>query len=94
MVTGIETVRGKMILVMVGATNVGSMSFAFDQNIKTNNPRKKEVVYREYDNGRPLIVGNEFGTFHLGSTVVAIYEEKWGLGHIKRTAVEMGQKLL
>ncbi len=93
-VTGIETEQGKMILVMVGATNVGSMSFTFDPNIKTNNPRKNERVHRQYDLGRPLKVGDEFGTFHLGSTVVAIYDSQWELGYHDRAAVQMGQKLL
>lgn len=93
-ITGLETEKGRVILVMVGATNVGSMSFTFDPNIKTNNPRKKEVVRRQYDSGRFLKVGDEFGAFHLGSTVVAIYEKSWDLSHIERTAVLMGQKLL
>ncbi len=93
-VTGIETDNGKMILVMVGATNVGSMTFSFDPNIKTNDPRKKERVHRQYDEGRPLNVGDEFGTFHLGSTVVAIYDSQWGLAFRERTAVKMGEKLL
>ncbi len=93
-VTGIETERGKVILVMVGATNVGSMSFSFDPNIQTNNPRKKERVHREYAQGRPLQVGDEFGVFHLGSTVVAIYDSHWNLGHRQREAVRMGEKLL
>jgi len=93
-VTGIKTERGKMILVMVGATNVGSMSFTFDPNIKTNSPRKKEVVQRTYEEGRAINTGEEFGTFHLGSTVVAIYDKNWDLSHKERTAVLVGQKIL
>ncbi|MEM7647487.1 MAG: archaetidylserine decarboxylase, partial [Pseudomonadota bacterium] len=42
-ISGLETENGKMILVMVGATNVGRMSLAYDQNIVTNRPGKKEV---------------------------------------------------
>ena len=93
-VSGIETERGKMILVMVGATNVGSMSFSFDPNIKTNIPRKREIVHRTYEEGRPLKTGDEFGVFHLGSTVVAIYDNNWDLNHKERKVVLMGQKLL
>lgn len=92
-IAGIETEHGKMILVMVGATNVGSMSVTFDPNIKTNDPRKKETVFRKYDTGRPLEVGEEFGTFHLGSTVVAIYDKNFDLCHQARAAVQVGQKL-
>ncbi len=93
-VTGIECERGKVIMVMVGATNVGSMSFRFDPNIKTNLLKKREVVHRSYNEGRPLQVGEEFGTFHLGSTVVLLFEESWGLIHQKRKKVRMGQKLM
>ncbi len=93
-ISGLQTDRGKMILVMVGATNVGAMSFTFDPNIKTNLPNKKEVVHRSYDEGRPLKVGDEFGTFHLGSTVVALYSREWDFGHRDREAVLMGQKLI
>jgi phosphatidylserine decarboxylase len=93
-ITGLETDRGRMILVMVGATNVGSMSLSFDPNITTNNPRKTARVHREYDQGRPLQVGDEFGVFHLGSTVVALYDSQWSLPAFDRQAVRMGQKLL
>ncbi len=92
-VTGMETPKGKVIMVMVGATNVGSMSFSFDPNIQTNNPGKKEVVHRQYDHGRNLSVGDEFGIFHLGSTVVVIYDDNWDFHHKERTAVLMGQRL-
>ena len=90
--SGIQTENGKIIMVMVGATNVGSMSFTFDPNIKTNNPRKKEVVHRNYDEGRPLKTGDEFGTFHLGSTVVLLFEESWDFHHQIRQKVLMGGK--
>lgn len=93
-VTGLETEKGKVIVVMVGATNVGSMSFTFDPNIKTNLPGKKERVHRTYDPKRKIQVGDEFGVFHLGSTVVVLYDKKWGWHHQKRENVRMGQSLL
>lgn len=93
-ITGIETPQGKVILVMVGATNVGSISLSFDLNVKTNNPQKSEIVFRSYKEGRGLKVGQEFGTFHLGSTVVVLFDEKWKLPtHLGRKAVLMGQRL-
>jgi phosphatidylserine decarboxylase len=93
-IAGIECGEGKRaIVVMVGATNVGSMSVSFDQNIKTNNPRKKEKVFRQYDRGRPLQVGDEFGIFHLGSTVVVLYNDAWKLGYRERCSTLMGQSL-
>lgn len=89
---GIETPQGKVIVVMVGATNVGSISMAFDPNIKTNNPKKREIVQRQYPEGRALKVGAELGTFHLGSTVIVLYEKSWGFTHRNRQEVQMGQK--
>lgn len=89
---GIETPQGKVILVMVGATNVGSMSFKFDPNIKTNSRNKKQNVHRQYDEGRSIEVGEEFGIFHLGSTVVALYDGNWGFNHQDRKKVLMGEK--
>lgn len=91
-ITGIETEKGFVIVVMVGATNVGSMTMSYDQNIKTNLRHKKERVHRVYDEGRNLNVGDELGTFNLGSTVVVLYDEKWGFDHKDRVAVKMGER--
>lgn len=91
-VTGIQTEKGKVVVVMVGATNVGSISMKYDQNIKTNSPKKKEVVHRQYPEARPLHVGEELGTFHLGSTAVVLYEPSFNFSHIDRKAVLMGEK--
>ena len=56
-ITGIETAKGRVLVVMVGATNVGSISMSFDPNIKTNCLNKNERVHRSYEEGRPLEVG-------------------------------------
>lgn len=90
--TGIQTARGKVIVVMVGATNVGSISMAYDPNIKTNTPGKKEVVHRAYPEPRRLQAGDELGTFHLGSTAVVLFEPGFGFKHRERQDVLMGQK--
>lgn len=89
---GIETDVGKVIVVMVGATNVGRMSFTFDPNIQTNKRNKKSVVHRRYNESRKIQVGDEFGVFHLGSTVVVLFDKNWPFNHITRQKVLMGQK--
>jgi phosphatidylserine decarboxylase len=91
-VTGIETPKGKVIVVMVGATNVGSITMSYDPNIKTNSPHKKEVVHRQYSDERSLKVGDELGVFNLGSTVVVLFESKFDFSHRDRQEVKMGQK--
>ena len=90
--TGLITPQGKVILVMVGATNVGSMSFTFDPNIHTNIPGKKEAVFRQYSDQRHLQVGEEFGVFNLGSTVALLFVKSWGFQHLSRREVLMGQR--
>lgn len=90
--TGIETDQGKAILVMVGATNVGSMTMSYDPNIRTNGPKKKGVVHRDYPEGRALQVGEELGVFNLGSTVVLLFEKSWDFNHKPRKEVKMGEK--
>jgi phosphatidylserine decarboxylase len=90
--TGLQSSTGKVILVMVGATNVGSMSFRYDPNIQTNLMGKKEVVFRQYPEPRPLQVGEELGTFHLGSTVVLLFEKKWELDHQPRHPTRVGER--
>lgn len=63
-------------LVMVAATNVGNITISFDEKIKTN-AREPELAPRErsYDPAIDLKKGDEVGIFHLGSTVIMLYEE-------------------
>lgn len=89
---GLEGAKGKAILVMVGATNVGSMSFSFDPNIRTNYLQKKEVVHRRYTDQRVMRVGDELGTFHLGSTVVMLYDSNFAFNHRPVQEVKMGER--
>ena len=91
--TGIQCDQKKLIVAMVGATNVGSISMSYDVNIQTNRVGKKERVHRQYDGARALEVGEELGTFHLGSTVVLLFDKNWNLGYQERKAVKMGEKL-
>lgn len=63
-------------LVMVAATNVGNITISFDAKVKTN-AREPELAPRErsYDPAVEIKKGDEVGIFHLGSTVVMLYEE-------------------
>jgi phosphatidylserine decarboxylase len=68
--------RGRAALVMVGATNVGRITLAFDQDMISNaalwGVRKNDKIYR------PTIkvkAGDELGTFNMGSTVIVLYEK-------------------
>lgn len=66
---------GPVGVVMVGATNVGSMTLAFDKKVRTNRQAKsKRHVYE-----LPIEIqkGDEFGTFHMGSTVIVLYSKEF-----------------
>jgi len=93
----IETPRGLAALVMVAATNVGNMSMSFDQNISTR-IREPERHVREHSYKPEIAIrkGEEVGIFHMGSTVIMLYE-KGVLNaepeYFKNRHVKMGQSL-
>ena len=78
LVVGIETELGRVVVVFVGATNVGKISFTPDgswlTNQKSNMPRAKE---KSYDPRIVLSAGDELGIFHLGSTIVTLFEKTY-----------------
>lgn len=91
---GLETPQGRMILVMVGATNVGSMSFAFDPSIKTNQyPFKNQRTLIEYPKAKSISVGDEMGTFNLGSTVVMLTVPEMNWPVCEPRVVKMGESI-
>lgn len=62
---------GRLALVKVGATLVGSISVSYDDDLRTNRPgQDKRVV--DYDPPRLMSKGGEVGAFELGSTVVLV----------------------
>ena len=68
-----DTPRGVVVLVLVGATIVGSMSTVWHGVV--NPPRSNTVREWHYDAGAVnLRQGDEMGRFLLGSTVVMLFE--------------------
>jgi len=68
-----EGERGPFVMVLVGATVVGSMKTAWHGVV--NNPRLDGVHKWEYDGSLVLEQGQEMGQFLLGSTVVMLFPE-------------------
>ncbi len=70
----IETDKGFAALVMVAATNVGNMTVNFDPMITTAVRRSgRQVREKVYNPPVEIKKGEEFGTFHMGSTVIMLY---------------------
>ncbi len=72
---------GLVAVVAVGAYNVGRISAAFDPEWAGGRPggavtnrRGKEVELRAYDPPVPLAAGDEIMAFHLGSSVILLFE--------------------
>jgi phosphatidylserine decarboxylase len=73
---------GRVAVVAVGAYNVGRISAAFDpawnaapgESGWVTNRRGMQSAARSYDPPVPVKQGDEIMTFHLGSTVVLVFE--------------------
>jgi phosphatidylserine decarboxylase precursor len=80
-------------VVKVGATNVGRISAAYDESIKTN-VGAQQVERKYYDPPIPIGRGDELGVFEMGSTVIFVVERGLDLVKLgKGAAVKMGAKL-
>ncbi len=72
-VLNFQSEQGPWSLVLVGATNVGHMTIAPDPSIITNRWMWHMPSDRTYSPPLEVQVGDELGTFHLGSTVICVY---------------------
>jgi phosphatidylserine decarboxylase len=78
----IDGAMGRVAVVAVGAYNVGRISAAFDagwnappgESAWVTNRRGLQSAARSYDPPVPVRQGDEIMTFHLGSTVVLVFE--------------------
>ena len=66
----IESSNGVVGVNMVGATNVGKITLAFDQEFITNNKHFRKDEVKKYDQPISVKKGDELGTFNMGSTVL------------------------
>lgn len=88
--------HGKVCVVFVAALNVGSILLNHVE-LKTNNslcevflPPPFEVRYLE----QPLVIGEEIGLFHLGSTVVVLVQNEIQFNLSLGAKVQMGEDVL
>lgn len=93
-----ETKQGPLILVLVGATIVGSMATVWHGIV--NPPRSRQVREWQYQN-QPVMLkkGEEMGRFLLGSTVVMLFPKNtltfkadWSVTRVIKMGEMMGSK--
>ena len=90
---------GLVLVVMVGATNVGKISLAFD-SLVTNKAFAgvhEDLTMKSFDPAIPVRAGDELGTFHLGSSVVLLFEAQSAISAARISApakIAMGQSLV
>lgn len=88
---------GLCALVMVAAVGVGHITAAYDESIATHHASFKRagVTQKSYDVPRPVAKGGEIGTFHLGSTTIAVFQAgRVVLGDLPPNAVtRMGEAM-
>lgn len=93
-----EGEAGPFVMVLVGATVVGSMRTSWHGEV--NSPRLDGVHKWEYDGSLLLRKGEEMGRFLLGSTVVMLYPEasyqfvpEWQSERVIRLGEAMGVRV-
>jgi phosphatidylserine decarboxylase len=74
-----QTPRGLVMLVFVGATNVVKIELAFDTSVATNDLIHKRPRKKQYHPAIKISKGQELGLFRMGSTVVMLYPQSFAL---------------
>ena len=89
LISFLQTPKGNVAIVKVGAYNVGKIKVTYDEKIQTNVflQGRKEHFYLE-----PISMkkGQELGRFEMGSTVVMIFEHNM----VEFLSITAGQKVL
>lgn len=95
LITYLESAAGKIAVVKVGATNVGSIKVTYDSNICTNRVRPS-LEHREYQEVPELNKGEELGRFEFGSTVILLFESnmvRWCTDMEPGSFLKMGEPI-
>lgn len=70
----LSTSRKRFFIILVGALNVGKIEVNFESRIQTNTMAMTQNIYRY--NELFLNRGDDFGCFHMGSTIVMLCEKE------------------
>lgn len=84
-ITYLSTPAGEVCVVMVGATNVGKMSLSYDSLVTNQTPwRSHAPTHSVYGQEKKLNAGDGLGIFHLGSSVVVLFDKRYVTAHPMR----------
>jgi len=72
-VTFVDSPMGEVASIMVGATSVGYMTMAYDDELVANRGRPR--AHKQYGDEMRVTRGDELGMFRLGSTVVVVFAD-------------------
>ena len=70
----IESSIGKVAVVMVGATNVGKITSPLEPALSTNLSAVRKPRSWNYEKLIEITAGQRIGTFHMGSSVVVLFQ--------------------
>ncbi len=88
-----DTAFGRVVMIMVGALNVGSMATVWAGDIT---PAARRTITRLPPRQLALEKGAEMGRFNMGSTVILLFQRhraRWNADLRTGTAVKLGQSL-
>jgi phosphatidylserine decarboxylase len=76
LVTYMESDVGRVAVVKVAATGVGHITLSYDREVETHRrgAAGRHGSQLKYQTARPVGAGEELGMFHLGSTVIVLFE--------------------
>ncbi|HDP80940.1 MAG TPA: phosphatidylserine decarboxylase [Spirochaetes bacterium] len=75
LISYIHAGSGRVAVCMIGAMNVGRISFSH-ADVETNGCFKKRTEYFFPEDRRPVTAkGDELGIFHLGSTIILLFQK-------------------
>ena len=95
LITYLRTPYGDVALVMVAATGVGNITVSYEPALATpaGGPDRGACIY-EHGQEKPISKGAELGMFHLGSTVILLFERgRASIDVPAGTVVRLGQPI-
>ena len=86
-VTYVESPIGPVATIMVGATSVGHITMAYDDQVVANKGHKSHK--KKYERPIEVTRAGELGTFHLGSTAIVLFANP----EVELTSLSDGQAI-